>query len=121
MSVYCILLGIYLVVPDISISGKFMVLATILEESVNLDEKVLIFTQSIPTLDLIENLLFKKHFGWKHDRDYFRFVQCLHLFLCLICFYRIDGTVSQPVRTSRINAFNSPKNTTKAFIISTKV
>ena len=61
-------------ITDVTASGKFVVLQTILEESVNLGEKVLVFTQSIPTLDLIEKLLFKQNFGWKHERDYFRFV-----------------------------------------------
>ncbi len=58
---------------DVTLSGKFMILQTVLKEADKLGEKTIVFTQSIPTLNLIESLLLKKQLGWKQDIDFYRY------------------------------------------------
>lgn len=73
--------------PDYS--GKMVLLLDILTMSSNVGDKVLVFSQSIPTLDLIELYLSRlprrgKHGKfWKKGKDWYR---CVHISLYIFDF-----------------------------------
>ena len=79
--------------PDLS--GKLIFLMEVLNEAEKLKEKVLVFTQSLLTLDLIEEYLHKPENGdWTPGLDY----------------YRLDGSIKADRRTTNMLAFNDKKN-----------
>lgn len=94
---------------DLSFSGKMTVLMDILEQTSKAMEKVLIFSHSLETLDLIEVFLSSLFNGqnenWKKNLDY----------------YRIDGKVPSKKRQGLVDRFNDHKNqAVKCMLISTK-
>lgn len=72
-------------------SGKMVLLLDILTMSTDVGDKVLVFSQSIPTLDLIELYLSRlprrgKHGKlWKKGKDWYRCVQFLVSLTCYSC------------------------------------
>ena len=102
--------------------NKIAVLMTIIALSMNESDKVLVFSQSLPNLDLMELVLQSSYWGelsgvepcqalktkgvlfknWKKDSQ----------------FMRIDGAVSE--RQKLIDRFNKPESPQKVFLISTK-
>ena len=103
---------------NIELSGKMILLFAILEECEKIGDKIIIFSQSLDVLDLIEECLEKKsnekneqildnyeEYTWIHGIDYFR----------------IDGSVGGDSRKSHIDAFNNPENyRARLFLLSTK-
>ncbi|XP_077998526.1 helicase ARIP4-like [Glandiceps talaboti] len=98
-------------------SGKMMILFYILEESIKQGEKVLVFSQSLNTLSLIEKFLGDRPIvlpadapadrptKWIKDKSY----------------YRLDGGTVSSERAKMINHFNSPNNTdVLLFLLSTR-
>ncbi|CAG2162948.1 unnamed protein product, partial [Oppiella nova] len=83
-------------------SNKMVVLFEIIDECLKIGDRLLVFSQSLFTLDLIEELLKMKK-EWRLGRDY----------------YRLDGSTPPQERERYINRFNG---TTRAhlFLISTK-
>lgn len=80
----------------IDTSSKMLILDKILEETMRLGENVLIFSQSIPSLDFIESKLCReKHRAYK----------------------RLDGHTKTSARQKMVNDFNEGK--AQAFLIST--
>ena len=76
-------------------SGKFLFLLALLREAEALKEKVLVFTQSLLTLDLIEELLSRPENGeWTPGLDY----------------YRLDGSTRSEMRTHQMSDFNEQDN-----------
>ncbi|KAJ4777566.1 DNA repair and recombination protein RAD54 [Rhynchospora pubera] len=95
--------------PDFS--GKMVLLLDILSMSSGLGEKSLIFSQSLPTLDLIEYYLSRiprkgsEGKFWKQGKDWFR----------------IDGTTLASERQNLVEKFNDPLNRrVKCVLISTR-
>lgn len=97
--------------------GKIIILFHILEESIRLGDKILVFSQSLSTLTLIEKFLAQSTIpqppnppplmprNWVRNKTYFR----------------LDGSTAVSEREKMINQFNSPDN--KAiwlFLLSTK-
>lgn len=79
----------------VDLSGKLLFLFQLLSETERLKEKVLVFTQSLLTLDIIEAYLNKEEFGdWTPGLDY----------------YRLDGSIRTDVRSSYMSEFNSKDN-----------
>lgn len=77
------------------ISGKVLFLLELLEEASKLKEKVLVFTQSLLTLDLIEDVLSRPDNGeWTPGLDY----------------YRLDGSTRSEMRTYQMSDFNEVDN-----------
>lgn len=77
------------------VSGKFLFLLELLQEAGKLKEKVLVFTQSLLTLDLIEELLSRTENGeWTPGLDY----------------YRLDGSTRSEMRTHQMSDFNEQDN-----------
>ena len=80
---------------NLELSGKLIFLFDLLEETRVLDEKVLVFSQSLLTLDLIETFLQLPELGdWCRGLDYLR----------------IDGSTSAGCRSYCVDAFNSVDN-----------
>lgn len=87
----------------ISQGPKFQVTLELIQRVMAQGEKVLIFSQSLFVLDLLEEMLgdlldFDRH------RDYFR----------------LDGSVGSQLRQKDIDVFNRPKSRQKVFLLSTK-
>ena len=76
-------------------SGKLVFLFELLEETKPLMEKILVFSQSLLTLDLIEEFLSRPEGG-----DYIRAVD----------YCRLDGSSGVDSRTSNMSEFNKTGN-----------
>ncbi|KAJ7995931.1 hypothetical protein DPEC_G00231820 [Dallia pectoralis] len=100
-------------------SGKMVLLFEILRMAEKLDDKVLVFSQSLISLDIIEDFLdiankakskrrssfYKGHGSWVRNTDY----------------YRIDGSTSAPSRKKWAEDFNDASNKRgRLFLISTR-
>lgn len=95
----------------IDYSGKMVLLLDILTACTEIGDKALVFSQSIPTLDVIEYNLSKlprqgkKGKRWKRGKDW----------------YRIDGKTEGSERQRLVDAFNNPQNRrVKCTLISTR-
>lgn len=90
------------------LSGKMLVLLQILKEAAASKEKILLFSQSLMVLELIERVLDgggNKRQRWKLGRDYFR----------------LDGSTSSKTRQGWVERFNDRRNRrARLFLISTK-
>nr|XP_054751572.1 helicase ARIP4-like [Lytechinus pictus]XP_054751573.1 helicase ARIP4-like [Lytechinus pictus] len=97
--------------------GKIILLFHILEESIRLGDKILVFSQSLSCLSIIEKFLAKSTIPqppnppplmpreWVRNKTYFR----------------LDGSTAVSEREKMINRFNSPDNKTiMLFLLSTK-
>ncbi|XP_051777134.1 helicase ARIP4 isoform X2 [Erpetoichthys calabaricus] len=97
-------------------SAKMVLLFHIIEESVKKGEKVLVFSQSLSTLSVIEDFLAKRpvpstNFIDGPGRNWAR----------NISYYRLDGSTSSSERERMINQFNDPRNETAwLFLLSTR-
>ncbi|XP_044581817.1 transcriptional regulator ATRX homolog isoform X1 [Cotesia glomerata] len=106
---------------DMRLSAKLMILFDIIKEAEAIGDKVLVFSQSLYSLTLIEKFLgmiddetqngkeldsLDKHTGcWAIGQDYFRF----------------DGQTSAENRSHWVKSFNKPSNTrARLFLISTR-
>ncbi|KAK7376285.1 hypothetical protein VNO78_34749 [Psophocarpus tetragonolobus] len=96
---------------EIDHSGKMVLLMEILTMSSDVGDKVLVFSQSIPTLDLIELYLSriprrgKRGKFWKKGKDW----------------YRLDGRTESSERQKLVERFNEPSNKrVKCTLISTR-
>ena len=95
---------------NIELGSKMVLLMDILKECYMIGDKVLVFSQSLLSLDLIETFLQHANtdltFGsWLHGKDY----------------YRMDGSTAADVRKKWCSYFNSKKNSDmRLFLISTK-
>lgn len=96
---------------ELDYSGKMVLLLDIITMCSNVGDKALIFSQSIPTLDLIELYLSrlprrgKKGKFWKKGKDW----------------YRLDGRTESSERQKLVEKFNEPMNKrAKCTLISTR-
>ncbi|KAL5768111.1 hypothetical protein ACOSQ2_014894 [Xanthoceras sorbifolium] len=96
---------------ELDYSGKMVLLVEILTMSADMGDKALVFSQSIPTLDLIEFYLSrlprpgKKGKFWKKGKDW----------------YRLDGRTESSERQKLVERFNEPFNKrVKCTLISTR-
>lgn len=78
---------------QVEASGKLLFLFELLQQAEQRREKVIVFSQSILTLDLIESFLGEDD-DWTPGLDY----------------YRLDGSTSADVRQSSITEFNDMSN-----------
>jgi len=87
-------------------SSKMIILMKILGYSVRMNERITVFSQSLGTLNIIENLLRKSNDS-VNSGGYFYFL-------------RIDGGTSLPARFERIARFNDEKDKTNVMLVSTR-
>uniref|UniRef100_W5NA56 RAD54 like 2 n=1 Tax=Lepisosteus oculatus TaxID=7918 RepID=W5NA56_LEPOC len=92
-------------------SAKMVLLFNLIDESVRKGDKILVFSQSLSTLSVIEEFLAKRPMPAEgHSGSWIRNVH----------YYRLDGSTSASERERLINQFNDPKNdTTWLFLLST--
>ncbi|XP_035480151.2 transcriptional regulator ATRX-like isoform X2 [Scophthalmus maximus] len=96
-------------------SGKMVLLFEILRMAEGLDDKVLVFSQSLISLDLIEDFLAASH----HARDPGAFKA--GSWIKNIDYYRLDGSTNATSRKKWADLFNSSANVRgRLFLISTK-
>ncbi|XP_060078469.1 helicase ARIP4-like [Ylistrum balloti] len=91
--------------------GKMVLLFNILEEAINAGDKILVFSQSLFTLNLLEEFLSKTKVprpevdcNWARNTSY----------------YRLDGSTGATEREKMINAFNRPDGQAWLFLLSTR-
>lgn len=96
-------------IPDLlENSPKIEVFFTILNESIKLGDRLLVFSQSLLTLNLLERFLQKNKIP-KTDVNWARNVS----------YFRLDGTTAALEREKLINEFNS-NDKVKLFLVSTR-
>ncbi|XP_019941418.2 transcriptional regulator ATRX-like isoform X2 [Paralichthys olivaceus] len=96
-------------------SGKMVLLFEILRMAEDLDEKVLVFSQSLISLNLIEDFLAASHRA--RDPSAFK----VGSWIKNVDYYRLDGTINATNRKKWADLFNNPANVRgRLFLISTK-
>ncbi|KAF3696640.1 Helicase ARIP4 [Channa argus] len=100
-------------------SAKMVLLFHLIEESIRKGDKLLVFSQSLSTLTVIEEFLAKRtvptspHTSGR-DRPNQNWVRNLN-------YYRLDGSTTASERERLINQFNDPSNTSAwVFLLSTR-
>ncbi|CAF4936771.1 unnamed protein product, partial [Rotaria sp. Silwood1] len=88
---------------------KFQVALTILDLCIQYGDKVLIFSQSLLSLNKLEEFLSQRYIPntdqkWEKNTNY----------------YRLDGGTNSLEREKLINAFNTPNSNAKLFLLSTR-
>ncbi|XP_013861632.1 helicase ARIP4 [Austrofundulus limnaeus] len=98
-------------------SAKMVLLFHLIDESVKRRDKVLVFSQSLSTLTVLEDFLSKRPMPGgiaTTDGQNPNWVRNLN-------YYRLDGSTSASERERLINQFNDPENTTTwVFLLSTR-
>ncbi|XP_042347123.1 helicase ARIP4-like isoform X2 [Plectropomus leopardus] len=100
-------------------SAKMVLLFHLIEESVRKGDKILVFSQSLSTLTVIEDFLAKRPVPpspntSSRDRPKQNWVRNLN-------YYRLDGSTTASERERLINQFNDPMNTSAwVFLLSTR-
>ncbi|XP_040907102.1 transcriptional regulator ATRX-like isoform X2 [Toxotes jaculatrix] len=96
-------------------SGKMVILFEILRMAEDLDDKVLVFSQSLISLDLIEDFLEASH----HARDPSSFKA--GSWIKNVDYYRLDGSTTAMLRKKWADEFNNATNLRgRLFLISTR-
>ncbi|XP_054243250.1 helicase ARIP4 [Indicator indicator] len=97
-------------------SPKMVLLFHLIEESVKLGDKILVFSQSLSTLSVIEEFLAERPMPSPPCSD-----GGGHNWVRNINYYRLDGSTSASERERLINQFNDPSNTSVwLFLLSTR-
>uniref|UniRef100_A0A8C9L1R9 RAD54 like 2 n=1 Tax=Pavo cristatus TaxID=9049 RepID=A0A8C9L1R9_PAVCR len=97
-------------------SPKMVLLFHLVEESVKLGDKILVFSQSLSTLSVIEEFLAKRPMPSPPGSD-----GGVHSWVRNISYYRLDGSTSASERERLINQFNDPSNASVwLFLLSTR-
>ncbi|XP_026203724.1 helicase ARIP4 isoform X2 [Anabas testudineus] len=95
-------------------SAKMVLLFYLIDESVRRGDKILVFSQSLSTLTVIEDFLSKRPIPASSDTQSQNWVRNLN-------YYRLDGSTSASERERLINQFNDPENSsTWVFLLSTR-
>ncbi|KAM3914775.1 helicase ARIP4 [Leptodactylus fuscus] len=98
-------------------SPKMVLLFHLIEESMKLGDKILVFSQSLSTLSIMEDFLAKRPMPalpGKESQDRSTWVRNVN-------YYRLDGSTSASERERLINQFNDPGNDNVwLFLLSTR-
>ncbi|KAB0388702.1 hypothetical protein E2I00_007914, partial [Balaenoptera physalus] len=98
-------------------SPKMVLLFHLIEESVKLGDKILVFSQSLSTLALIEEFLGKREAPCLPGAE----GQGVQKWVRNVSYFRLDGSTPAFERERLINQFNDPSNlTTWLFLLSTR-
>lgn len=113
----------------LEISGKMMLLCKILQECDAIGDKVLLFSQSLSTLDMIERMLHQfEERATAAEADPMALIDvndplrdCQNTWSMGIDYFRMDGSTSVDLRKRWIEMFNSEDNPrARLFLISTR-
>ncbi|XP_053988590.1 transcriptional regulator ATRX homolog isoform X1 [Hylaeus volcanicus] len=106
---------------DMRISAKLMLLFGILKECGQIGDKVLIFSQSLYSLTLIEQFLEKIDDATQNDTSSEYLVGHRDSWTVGLDYFRLDGQTSADNRNRWCKIFNKPSNTrARLFLISTR-
>jgi len=95
--------------PELEVhSNKLQIFLGILEESLDVNDRILLFSQSLFTLNLIEEFLKRKKLTKSEEP-----------WLPGVNYYRLDGSTSALERERLINSFNA-NTSVKLFLVSTR-
>ncbi|XP_077401989.1 transcriptional regulator ATRX-like [Vanacampus margaritifer] len=95
-------------------SGKLMLLLEILRMAEALNDKVLVFSQSLVSLNLIESFLEASQWRTADSTEVVKWIKNMD-------YYRLDGSTTAKLRLRWSDRFNDPTNTRgRLFLISTK-
>ncbi|KAI5093732.1 helicase ARIP4 isoform X1, partial [Silurus meridionalis] len=95
-------------------SAKMVLLFHLIEESVSRGDKILVFSQSLSTLSVIESFLAVRPMPMKMANQKQNWLRGIN-------YYRLDGSTSATERERLINQFNDPANSTAwVFLLSTR-
>ncbi|XP_075688068.1 helicase ARIP4 [Rhinoderma darwinii] len=98
-------------------SPKMVILFHLIEESMKLGDKILVFSQSLSTLSIIEDFLAKRSMPITPGSE----SQERNTWIRNIHYYRLDGSTSASERERLINQFNDPANENVwLFLLSTR-
>ncbi|CAF0776750.1 unnamed protein product [Didymodactylos carnosus] len=89
---------------------KFEVAFTLLDLSIELGDKVLVFSQSLLSLNIFEEFLYQRRIPKSNDQVWEKNKTYL----------RLDGSTSSLDREKLINIFNAPNSNAKLFLLSTR-
>ncbi|CAB3359270.1 Hypothetical predicted protein [Cloeon dipterum] len=104
----------------LSSGSKMVLLFSILKECQDIGDKILVFSQSLYALNLIEHFLSKLSSASEEERDR-DFCGLQGDWDCGINYFRIDGSTNIDHRNNSIKRFNNPRNTeAKLFLVSTR-
>ncbi|CAL8362524.1 unnamed protein product [Lota lota] len=99
-------------------SGKMVLLFEILRMAEELGDKVLVFSQSLISLDLMEDFLMNAH---KNRKSGDPFYKGSGSWIRNVDYYRLDGTTNATLRKKWAENFNNTANTRgRLFLISTR-
>ncbi|XP_072136789.1 helicase ARIP4 isoform X1 [Mobula birostris] len=97
-------------------SAKMVLLFELIEESVKLGDKILVFSQSLSTLSVIEEFLGKRQIPARVGSE-----EAPQPWIRNVNYYRLDGSTSVLERERLINQFNDPRNSKAClFLLSTR-
>ncbi|CAF4244926.1 unnamed protein product, partial [Rotaria sordida] len=111
---------------DIELSGKIILLKSIIDKCAEIGDKLLVFSRSLYSLDYIEKFL--KHLHIQDEKQYQtllseknnRSIPTSVQWVSEKDYFRIDGKTKIILRKSYIEAFNDPSNSrARLFLIST--
>lgn len=111
---------------EIELSGKFILLFSILEECEKLGDKILLFSQSLDTLDLVEEMLKIRMDRAAADlsrnsRNESLESDATNVWIKNRDYFRLDGSTASDYRKQWIDVFNDENNfRARLFLISTK-
>ena len=97
----------------------------LLQESVRCNDRILLFSQSLFTLNLIEDFLKRKHLTETEVLRSSSIIVCIHLcsiqdpWVVGVNYFRLDGSTSALEREKLINTFNA-NTKVKLFLVSTR-
>ncbi|XP_055072737.2 helicase ARIP4 isoform X2 [Misgurnus anguillicaudatus] len=95
-------------------SAKMVLLFHLIDESVSRGDKILVFSQSLSTLTVIEDFLSRRPMPIQTETGTHNWVKNIN-------YYRLDGSTSASERERLINQFNDPANNqTWVFLLSTR-
>ncbi|XP_051979816.1 LOW QUALITY PROTEIN: helicase ARIP4-like [Xyrauchen texanus] len=95
-------------------SAKIVLLFHLIDESVSRGDKILVFSQSLSTLTVIEDFLCRRPMPIQTETGTHNWVRNIN-------YYRLDGSTSASERERLINQFNDPANNqTWVFLLSTR-
>ncbi|XP_077360451.1 transcriptional regulator ATRX-like isoform X2 [Festucalex cinctus] len=95
-------------------SGKLVLLLEILKTAEALHDKVLVFSQSLVSLDLIESFLAASQWRTSDSTEAVKWIKNID-------YYRMDGSTTAIIRTRWADHFNDPTNIRgRLFLISTR-
>ncbi|XP_053545374.1 helicase ARIP4 [Bombina bombina] len=98
-------------------SPKMVLLFHLIEESMLLGDKILVFSQSLSTLSIIEEFLGKRTMPIPPGTE----GEEVHTWVKNLNYYRLDGSTSASERERLINQFNDPNNKNVwLFLLSTR-